>query len=274
MNRTLIRGVLAVAVWIGLWKGGGDVAWGLTIYRIGGAELPPPELTQEEGVTFVQINWADVDGKTHGDIDQLDFESGYITPVQLDSTVNLTPLLEERGGQILALDWTGWGRYTEEDIAIFDRDSTTVYLGDGHFASHGPPQKNYIFDFGGRFLIERIRIYRQIWRAEGEERITDLLKQMRDRFGEPEEPVLNCARRASLHLSVLNSLAEEVVLTRKTARIVFPAGTVLTGKVDKSIDLKIESTGRIVLTVPVSGLTAEEGVRKTKEVLSFSKENN
>lgn len=109
MNRTLIRGVLAVAVWIGLWKGGGDVAWGLTIYRIGGAELPPPELTQEEGVTFVQINWADVDGKTHGDIDQLDFESGYITPVQLDSTVNLTPLLEERGGQILALDWTGWG---------------------------------------------------------------------------------------------------------------------------------------------------------------------
>ena len=159
MNRTLIRGVLAVAVWIGLWKGGGDVAWGLTIYRIGGAELPPPELTQEEGVTFVQINWADVDGKTHGDIDQLDFESGYITPVQLDSTVNLTPLLEERGGQILALDWTGWGRYTEEDIAIFDRDSTTVYLGDGHFASHGPPQKNYIFDFGGRFLIERIRIF-------------------------------------------------------------------------------------------------------------------
>jgi len=123
-------------------------------------------------------------------------------------------------------------------------------------------------------IIERIRIYRQIWRAEGEERITDLLKQMRDRFGEPEEPVLNCARRASLHKSVLNSLAEEVVLTRKTARIVFPAGTVLTGKVDKSIDLKIESTGRIVLTVPVSGLTAEEGVRKTKEVLSFSKENN
>ncbi|MBT4501849.1 MAG: hypothetical protein HOC74_29225 [Gemmatimonadetes bacterium] len=159
MSRTLIRGVLAVAVWAGLWTGGGGAAWGLTIYRIGGAELPPPELTQEEGVTFVQMNWADVDGNKHGEIDQLDFASGYITPVELDSTVNLTPLLEERGGQILTLDWTSWKKYIEEDISIFDGDSTTAYLGDGHFASHGPPHKDYIFDFGGRFLIERIKIF-------------------------------------------------------------------------------------------------------------------
>ena len=119
-------------------------------------------------------------------------------------------------------------------------------------------------------LIERIRIYRQIWMAENEEGIADLLLQMQDRFGEPPEPVINCARRAGLRLKALSSSAEEVVLTRKTARIVFPSGTVLSGEVDKSVDVKIEKTGRIVLTLPMSGLTVEEGVRRTKEVLSFS----
>jgi len=159
MSRVLVRLVLVVAVWMGLWKGGGDAAWSLTIYRVGGAELPPPELAQEEGVAFLRMDWADVDGNLHGDIDLVDVESGYTIPVQLDPTVNLTPLLEGRGGQIFTLDWTGWKKHIEEDIPIYDGDPTTAYLGDGHFASHGPPHKNYIFDFGGRFLIERIRIY-------------------------------------------------------------------------------------------------------------------
>ena len=33
----------------------------LTIYRIGGTDLPAPELASIEGVEFVQIDWADID---------------------------------------------------------------------------------------------------------------------------------------------------------------------------------------------------------------------
>ena len=38
----------------------------LTVYRIGGRGLPPPELLAEEGVEFVQLEWEDVDSKRHG----------------------------------------------------------------------------------------------------------------------------------------------------------------------------------------------------------------
>ena len=33
----------------------------LTIYRIGGTELPPPDQVSEPGVDFKQLRWDDVD---------------------------------------------------------------------------------------------------------------------------------------------------------------------------------------------------------------------
>ena len=159
MSRVLARNFFAVAALVGLWAGSAHEAQGLTIYRIGGADLSPPELAQEEDVEFIQLNWIDVDENRHGSINLLDVAPASIRPVQVDPEENLTPLLEERGGQIFTLDWLGWKKHIEEDVPIYDGDLTSVYLGDGHFASHGPAHKDYIFDFGGRFLIERIRIY-------------------------------------------------------------------------------------------------------------------
>ena len=129
----------------------------LTIYRIGGESLPRPEIDAD--FEFVQLSWSESEEARHGRMELLDVDPDFIKPRELDPSVNLTPLLEGNGGRIQALGWTGWEKRQEEDLVIFDEDPNTAYLGDGHFAAHAPPQKHLIFDFGGRFLIQRIRFF-------------------------------------------------------------------------------------------------------------------
>ncbi|MCH2662394.1 hypothetical protein MK163_18285, partial [bacterium] len=138
----------------------GDLA-ALTVYRIGGSDLPTPELASVEGVEFVQGEWGDTDDELHGRTELMDVAAGRIAPRQLDPTVNLTPLLPQADflGEILYLTWIGWGGFNDDDEFIWDGDPNTAYLGDGRFASHGPNTKNLIFDFGGLFFIDRVKFY-------------------------------------------------------------------------------------------------------------------
>ena len=55
-----------------------------------------PFFTDDE--SFVQLDWSGVDGTRHGEAELLDLDSGFLIPQQMDPEVNLTPLLEERGG--------------------------------------------------------------------------------------------------------------------------------------------------------------------------------
>ncbi|MBT4981157.1 MAG: hypothetical protein HOL51_18450 [Gemmatimonadetes bacterium] len=155
MKRFGFLGCLLAALAVGLccsWQ-----ASALTIFRIGGESLPRPEI--EGDFDFVQLSWSEAEEARHGSMELLDVDPDFIVPRQLDPSVNLTPLLEGNGGQILALGWTGWEKRQKEDLVFFDEDPNTAYLGDGHFAAHAPPQKHMIFDFGGRFLIQRIRFF-------------------------------------------------------------------------------------------------------------------
>ena len=63
----------------------------LTVYRIGGEDLPPPEVDGD--FEFIQLSWADVDEKQLGRIDLLEVATHSIEPQRLDPTVNLTPLI-------------------------------------------------------------------------------------------------------------------------------------------------------------------------------------
>ncbi len=130
---------------------------GLTIYRIGGGDLPRPEIAEE--YEFVQLRWADITEKKHGYSELLEFDDGVIRPQSFDPEVNLVPIIEEKGGQIFNLVWIGWGPPQQDDFFMFDEDPNTSYLGDGHFATHGPTRKSLTFDFGARLLLERIRFY-------------------------------------------------------------------------------------------------------------------
>ncbi len=131
----------------------------LTIIRLGGEELPPPDL--EVPYEFVQLSWAEVDPARHGLAELVKVDPGFVEPLHLDPTVNLVPMLEERGGQVLSLNWIGWGAASGNDLAMFDGDPTTAFLGDGDWGGdYGViRQKSLIFDLGGRFFLERIRFF-------------------------------------------------------------------------------------------------------------------
>ena len=130
----------------------------VTIYRIGGEGLPEPELDMP--FDFVQLSWAEADPKLHGSAELLQVTPDFIAPQELDPTVNLTPLLKERGGKILSLTWTGWGPAFGRDLRMFDNDRSTAFLGDGDWGGdYGAiRQKSMIFDLGGIFLLDRIEL--------------------------------------------------------------------------------------------------------------------
>ena len=131
----------------------------LTVIRLGGEDLPPPDL--EVPYEFVQLPWAEVDPARHGLAELIEIDSAFVEPLRLDPTTNLVPMLEERGGQVLALTWIGWGPASGRDLAMFDGDPTTAFLGDGDWGGdYGViRQKSLIFDLGGRFFLERIRFF-------------------------------------------------------------------------------------------------------------------
>lgn len=135
-------------------------AHALTIYRIGGADLPKPALEAE--YEFVQLSWEAVDPQQHGQAQWVALQPERIGPLLLTPSVNLAPLLESLGGRILVLEWNGWRQWYEDDILIFDGDPETAYLGDGRYlrvAGYGPQHKYWVFDFGGRFFVDRVRFY-------------------------------------------------------------------------------------------------------------------
>ena len=101
----------------------------LTIYRIGGTELPPPEIASESGVDFRQLSWADADEEKFGSAFLVETD-GPLQPERLDPTKNLTPLLRSRGAEIKSSNGYGWQDEPLLDLA-FDGNYETAYTGLG-----------------------------------------------------------------------------------------------------------------------------------------------
>ena len=80
----------------------------LTIYRIGGQSLPPPEL--DAPYEFVSLAWADADEARDGQIKLVEAEADFIRPQRLDPTVNIAPQIYELdGGTVFVMhSHTGW----------------------------------------------------------------------------------------------------------------------------------------------------------------------
>ena len=121
------RHALALAALLILNPGGSRNGNALTIYRIGGAEIPPPEISSEPGVEFIQLNWADADEEKFGSAFLVETD-GPLQPQRLDPTENLTPLLRSRGAEIKSSNGYGWQDEPLLDLA-FDGDYETAYTG-------------------------------------------------------------------------------------------------------------------------------------------------
>ena len=79
----------------------------LTIYRIGGSALPPPQIEGE--YEFLQLNWDELETSKQGSSELLEFSSGSLIPRKLDPSENLVATMRDEGGSILNLTWIGWG---------------------------------------------------------------------------------------------------------------------------------------------------------------------
>ena len=152
------RGLWLWVLWAAIgWSGRSGA---LTVYRIGAADLPAPAL--DVPYQFVQLEWEAIDAKAHGSAIQMALGPNGIMPQQLDPTVNLTPLLDERGGRIETLQTiVGFARFPARDAPMFDGDPTTHFLGDGDWGGDYGRVKNklLIFDLGGNFIVDRIKFY-------------------------------------------------------------------------------------------------------------------
>ncbi len=141
---------------------------GLTIYRIGGDDQPPPEL--EVPYEFRHVPWSAIVPTAGAQTQSLQLQAEYIEPKQLDGSVNLLPSFVENGGSILTTGgYDGLIAPGESELAAWDGDIETVYQGDKSVAwgrifnrrenrSHRY-FKYWVFDLGGRFTIQKIRFY-------------------------------------------------------------------------------------------------------------------
>ena len=156
-------------------------AGALTLFRLGGEGLPEPEAADfgvpEGEFRFEQLPWSSIAEDDFGSATLIELQPGYIEPQSLDPSVNLTPLIRERGGTIKFNDGYDWKDEKQLDL-LFDGDETTAYLGEsrGNLAicargsDGGPGIKEdlndpeilcrYVkFDFGGPFFIDRVQFF-------------------------------------------------------------------------------------------------------------------
>jgi len=123
-------------------------------------------------------------------------------------------------------------------------------------------------------VVERVRLYRSVWRAGTEEEIDDWAAYVRDRFGELPEPVVNTAERARLHLLARTVGAEEVVASAGSVRVVFAPGLVNPRKVARRLtsagargNVREEKTGRVVITRTLQSIAPGERWKVLSELL-------
>ena len=130
---------------------------GLTVYRFGGEDLPPPP------GDFVQLGWEDLDARNHGAAVGILMDSESIAPIRFSPDTNLLPLMHQWGGVVKYWDsldaYSGFMPFPAEgsEAHIADGDPETAFLGKsrgGHrvFAF-------WFIDLGVPIPIQRIRIF-------------------------------------------------------------------------------------------------------------------
>ena len=140
----------------------------LTVYRVGGADRPPPSL--DHPFEFVPIRWDELNGRRHGQSRLIEIRPAYIAPQQMDPDINLVPELTQRGGGIKRLTWRTWQPVDFPLQLLTDgNDATARIAGSPWFTFANvfnytkqhtmPPSLVWNFDLGGAFSVHRVRFY-------------------------------------------------------------------------------------------------------------------
>lgn len=100
--------------------------------------------------------WEDLDEDQFGSAHQLEL-TGFAEPVRLDPTVNLTPLLRDRGGVVKLNNSYSFLDHPSLDF-LFDGDYDTAFSGLRGDQSGSAFVKSIWFGLGGLFPISRVVI--------------------------------------------------------------------------------------------------------------------
>ena len=121
-------------------------------------------------------------------------------------------------------------------------------------------------------LVERVRLYRSVWRSKSESDVDDWLEMVRDRFGELPQPVLGCAGRARAYLLAASAGVEEVVAEGEGLRLVISPDGPGRRRLSRTLEgigrVVVERTGRKVLRLDLpEEASSERLLKKTLDVL-------
>ena len=133
-------------------------SWGLTIYRIGGKDLPPPAEEGMEGVRVVRMSWEEFAQDAEGRIEGLDANGlgeGKILPIQVLPTENISRRAIARGGGGFVRLFTE-NRSDFVDAALDGNPATVLSPVD---LAALRARSSMAVHLGGRFPINRIRFY-------------------------------------------------------------------------------------------------------------------
>ena len=78
-------------------------AAGLTVYRLGGEDLPPPPEVEAGEADFVQFGWADLDAGLQGGSESMTIEADGISPLFFAADVNIAPTVKDASARPLSL---------------------------------------------------------------------------------------------------------------------------------------------------------------------------
>jgi len=138
---------------------------GLTIYRLGGENSPPPLEVERGEADFVQLSWEDIVPDLQGVSESMTIESGSISPLFFTADQNLVETVWERGGYVNTGGGTcgtcpGWVE-ADETSFVSDGDLATAYYeekGSAPVMVRGERYgKSFLVDLGGLFAVDRIR---------------------------------------------------------------------------------------------------------------------
>ena len=133
-------------------------AAGLTLFRLGGAGEPPPDLEVEH--EFVQLHWIEVDEDRFGSAAGLELRPESIGPERTPPDSNLAPLPD--GDRFAVLDhfpgggnlgWVPWGAVSRTrdirfSVRMIDRDKDLYYTDTRSW--------NFLFDLGHPVHLTRV----------------------------------------------------------------------------------------------------------------------
>ena len=134
-----------------------SLAGSLTIYRIGGEDLPLPDAAELEDVALVRLSWADFAEGFGGGMDNLDTTDGRIAPLLVSPQDNLSLKALERGGGAfftktdyveIRQDFIDWSVDGDPATGVVAAALSSLRL-----------DAQYIVRLGGRFPVNRVRFY-------------------------------------------------------------------------------------------------------------------